>query len=115
MTGNEDAAAQMSFLGTTIGHVGPFDINASWSNYQERFEFFFEANNVTNENKKRAILLAQLGAQAYEVLRSLLTPQTPKDFTYTEIAAKLQGHFNPTPNEIVERFNSKESKRKMNQ
>ncbi len=107
MANEESAANQVQIHNylQTIGHVGPLDINASWSNYQERLEFFFEANNVTDENKKRAMLLAQFGEAAYEILRSLVTPQTPKDFTYTQIINKLQGHFNPTPNEIVERFN----------
>lgn len=91
--------------GPVIGHLGPFDVSTSWSNYQERLEFFFEANDIVDVGKKRAILLTQFGASAYEVLRSLVTPQGPKDFTYEQLVVKLKNHFNPKPNEIIERFN----------
>lgn len=44
-----------------------------WKNYVERFNFYFPANDLTNKNKKRAILLSVVGAKNYGVL--LITGQ----------------------------------------
>lgn len=68
-------------------------------------EFFFEANNVANDGMKKAIFISASKDDVYEIIRSLSTPLTPKDFTYTEIIEKLDSHFTPAPNEIVQRFN----------
>lgn len=78
-------------------------------------EFYFEANGIDSDVTKRAILLSQIGAAAYELLRSLVSPLTPRDLTYNEIIERLNEHFNPVPNEIVERFNFNRRVQKFNE
>lgn len=92
-------------LQNIVGFVGPFEINKSWLNYQERLEFYFEANGIDSDVTKRAILLSQIGEATYELLRSLVAPVTPRDLSYAEIVERLNNHFNPAPNQIVERYN----------
>lgn len=87
-----------------VGRLDPYDVNSPWDSYAERVEFFFTANNITDENKKKAILLTSIGDKTYETIRALAAPETPKDLSYADIVSKLKEHLNPAPNEIIQRF-----------
>ena len=53
-----------------------------WCQYMEWLDHFFQANEVTNVNKKRVILLKMIGPSAYKLLRNLLAPAKLKEKTY---------------------------------
>ena len=72
--------------------------------YVERINFYFVANNVTQEAEKKAILLTEMGGKAYQVIRNLLAPSTPGEAMFNQIATLMQEHTKPTPNVIVQRF-----------
>ncbi|XP_036338916.1 uncharacterized protein LOC118748513 [Rhagoletis pomonella] len=88
----------------SFGKLEPFQPTMAWNNYKERMEFYFEANGIANDTSMRAIFLSCVGEATYEIIRSLLTPLTPKDVSSHEIVEKLDKHFHPKPNEIVQRF-----------
>ena len=71
--------------------------------YLERVELYFTANDVT-EDKKVPILLSVIGAKTYALLRSLLTPTAPKDKSFADIKKELESHFEPKPNRAAERY-----------
>lgn len=50
------------------------------------------------------MLLSGVGATTYSLLRSLVSPQLPKDKTYEELTNVLKAHLNPKTSEIVQRF-----------
>ena len=53
-----------------------------WLQYVERLEQFFEANDLTGEDKavkRRATFLLLIGPESYKLLRSLLAPAKPKE------------------------------------
>ncbi|KRY99853.1 hypothetical protein T11_16783, partial [Trichinella zimbabwensis] len=77
---------------------------ASWELYVERLNFYFEANDITSAEKKRAILMSVCGPSAYVMIRSLLTPRSLNEVTFEEIVSKVKEHFNPAPSEIVFRL-----------
>ena len=54
----------------------------TWSEYIERLELYFEANDVDSAEKKRAILLNACGAGMYKLIRSLAAPAKPSDVEY---------------------------------
>ena len=88
-----------------IGCVGEFkDKEDSWQFYIDRLEQFFIANDVNNQNKKKAILLSSVGAKTYKLVTSLAQPQSPRDLTYNQIVGLVQNHQNPKPSAIVQRF-----------
>ena len=98
---------------SVIGHPGAFDADQeSWTQYSERVDFFFQANEITDASKKRATLLAIIGPSAYKLLRSLVAPKKPDEKTYAELVAAMANHHNPAPSEIVQRyrFNSRSRK-----
>ena len=74
-----------------------------WSNYIERVHFYFEANDIADESKKRAILLSVVGPRNYSVLRGLADNQ-PEEKTFDELAELMKRHLKPAPNVIHERF-----------
>ena len=62
----------------THGTVSPFYPNKeSWTNYAERLDHYFLANDVADVGKKRSILFSACGPQTYKLICSLIeTPAT---------------------------------------
>ena len=97
-------------MAAQIGKTTSFDEKLEeWTQYVERLEHFFTANDHTDDDKKKAILLSSIGPTAYKLLRSLVSPQKSGDKTYRELVGIMKKHHNPTPSETVERhkFNSR--------
>ncbi|KAL6471846.1 hypothetical protein MHYP_G00204960 [Metynnis hypsauchen] len=92
-------------MAAVIGSVAPFDnATQSWEEYNEMLDCFFEANDIKEPDRRRAVLLSVVGATTYSLLRNLVSPELPKAKTYDQLIAELKKHFNPTPSEIVQRF-----------
>ncbi|CAI5670817.1 unnamed protein product [Oreochromis niloticus] len=92
-------------MATTVGSVAPFDSELqSWEEYCEILDYFFVANDIKEEEKKRAVLLSCVGAQTYALIRNLLSPVKPGDRSYAELVGLLDNHFHPKPSEIVQRW-----------
>ena len=54
-------------MATLFGHVGEFDDSKEeWIQYVERLDHFYEANGITENDKKRAILLTTIGPVTYK-------------------------------------------------
>jgi len=62
-----------------IGKIDEFrDEAENWTQYQERLEQFFVANDI-QDDKQRAVLSSVCGAKTYALVRSLLAPAQPCD------------------------------------
>ena len=90
----------------THGTVSPFYPNKeSWTNYAERLDHYFLANDVADAGKKRSILLSACGPQTYKLIRSLIeTPATLNTTSYADIVKLVKDHYEPKPSAIVKRF-----------
>ncbi|KAL2095791.1 hypothetical protein ACEWY4_007939 [Coilia grayii] len=89
----------------TFGRIDAFDSSTEqWSRYAERLNFYFVANSISDDDKKRAILLTVCGPVVYGVLRDLIAPSEPADMSFNDLVTKLQDHYDPKSNVIVERF-----------
>ena len=87
-----------------LGTVKEWDsAEEDWTHYIERVKFFFSANDVSMEGKKRAILLSIVGAKHYVVLRGL-TENKLEEKTFEELCTLMERHIRPAPNVIHERF-----------
>ena len=75
-----------------------------WSEYSERFTFYFTANVITTDAKKRAVLLRCCGPATFRLLRSLVLPGKLDDFSFEELVIKMKEHKEPQPSVIVRRF-----------
>lgn len=97
-------------MATVFGKVDEFDgSKEEWTQYVERVNHFFEANDIADAGKKRAILLSVIGSSTYALLRNLVSPAKPGEKSYDELVSVLKDHYNPTPSETVQRsrFNSR--------
>ena len=88
---------------SAFGTITEFNPKGDWSSYKERLEFYFEANNISEEEKKRAVFF-RLWARKHELVRGLIAPRKPKELVYDNIVKELDTHFTPSVNVIVERF-----------
>ena len=66
------------------GVIEAFVINGgeSYDEWKERLEFYFIANGVEEAAKKKAILLSNIGKEAYHLIRNLCAPGSPTTKTY---------------------------------
>ena len=89
----------------SIGHMDPYDDSSEiFSIYLERFEMFVAANGITDDGKKKATYLSVIGPKTYALLRSLTTPDKPKDKDFAALTQLLTNHLSPAPLEIAETY-----------
>ena len=86
----------------THGKTGEFSSQREdWLAYSERLEEYFIANDIESSDKKKAILLSVVGAETYQLIRSLVAPAKPKEKTLVKL---VQEHHQPIPSAIVQRY-----------
>ena len=77
-----------------FGNIGEFlESKESWSQYAERFEQFFAANDIAID-KKKSVFLATIGSAAYNTLGNLVAPQKPVDESYTRLVELMSSYYN---------------------
>ena len=63
-----------------IGKLGKFCTDVEdWSQYSVRMEFYFVANGVRGDVKKKTTFLSAIGLSNYKLLRSLIALTTVQD------------------------------------
>ncbi|XP_039511288.1 uncharacterized protein K02A2.6-like [Pimephales promelas] len=99
-----------------VGTLTAFDSQTqTWEEYVEVLGHFFVANEIEEEEKKRAILLSSVGSRTYSLMRNLLSPNKPGEKSYEDLTDLLQSHYNPKPSEIVQRFKFNSRTRAVNE
>ena len=78
-------------------------------------EFFFLANSVEDDNKKKAALLSSCVSDTYKLFKSLVAPEDIGRSSYAEIKRLMGERKNPKPNQIAERFKFNSRNRKSNE
>ena len=76
------------------------EFNSSEENihdYLDRLSFYLEANDVTIEAKKRAVLLTVIGPQQFRLLKDLCAPSSPATKSFNELSKLLTDHHAPAP------------------
>ena len=88
----------------SVGKIGVFESEKEeWRHYIERLEFYFEANDVKDDGKKKAILLSVCGPAAYRTIRSAsAAPLTTA--SYHQIKRQTEDHLDPTPSKATRRW-----------
>ena len=65
---------------------------------------FLERSGITTEGKKKATFLTVCGRKTYSLVRSLISPQKPKDVSFDDLIKIIKEHQDPTPSGLVSRF-----------
>ena len=88
-----------------IGQVSAFDPEEeSWTEYKERLEHYFLANDVTDEKKKKSVLIAVVGSKTYKLMRNLCKPKQPGELKFEELCEVLTKHHEPKLSDTVARL-----------
>ena len=92
-------------MASLLGSIEQFDPKyGDWSEYTERLEQYFLANDINDDKKQTAVFLTVIGSDTYSLLRNLLTPEKPSQKPVEELIQILSEHLNPKPITIAERY-----------
>ena len=95
---------------TTIGKVEEYDLRKkNWTSYMARVRQYFKANGVKPE-MYTAILITVIGGEAYDLMTDLCSPKKPEDVEFEALVKLMQGHLEPKPSEIAERYKFRHKK-----
>ena len=86
-----------------FGTVSEWELDTDMTEWVERLEQWFVANNIENAERKRALFLSVIGKRGYHLLRGL-SQNNPTAKSYDELKKLLLDHVNPKPNVITQRF-----------
>ena len=80
-----------------------------WTQYVEQVKHFFDANDIANAGKKRAVLSLIIGLSTYFLVWNLVSPAKQGKKSCDKLVSVLKNYYNPTPSETVQRsrFNSR--------
>ena len=94
---------EKSSMSSLLGRIDEFnDTKEDWSQYVERVNHCFDANGITDADKK-LVFLAVIGPTTYTLVKNLVSPAKPGEKSYDKLVKVLKEHFNPTPSETVQR------------
>ncbi|CAG2229284.1 unnamed protein product [Mytilus edulis] len=88
----------------TYGKLDSFDESEDWTQYVERMEHYFNANEIDEEDQKRDIFLSVCGKNIYKLIRDLLAPAKPGTKSLADLTKLVKDHRDPVPSEIIQRF-----------
>ena len=89
--------------------IGHFDSNEEdWTSYTEHMEQYFIANDIAEDAKKKGIFISSCGPQTYQLLKSLVAPERPRDKSYQVLTQALKNHYQPKPSKIIQRHSRKQ-------
>ena len=87
-----------------FGSIGEFtESQESWSQYVQRLEQFFAANDIPDE-KKASVFLATVGPAAFHILSNLVAPNKPGEESYARLIETMSEFYNPKPLVTVQRY-----------
>ena len=88
-----------------LGLIDSFNHNSDdMSEYIERVDQYFYANDINDAGKKTAIFLTVIGSDTYSLLRNFLAPVSWSTKTVEELFETLKEHLKPQPVVIAERY-----------
>ena len=87
-----------------LGCINEFSSEVGdFTEWIERLEQWFVANQIEDTVRKRALLLSLIGAKGYKLIRNL-AQNKPSEKSYDELTKLMKDHLQPKPNEIAERY-----------
>ncbi|KAK9730119.1 Integrase core domain [Popillia japonica] len=99
-----------------LGNLQTFDHkNSDFTVFNERLNQFFVANSITEETKRKAILLNSLSEECYILVRNLCVPDLPENKTFSALVKILKEHFCPVKSYFAERLAFFSARRKSNE
>ena len=90
--------------GAQFGRIDEFQPSKeTFTEYEERLNFFFEANDVVKDSKKRAIFLTVVGPTQFRLLKDLSQPRSVSELPFSDLCRLLRNHHEPAPPKFLQR------------
>ncbi|XP_044760857.1 uncharacterized protein LOC123318303 [Coccinella septempunctata] len=90
---------------SSVGNLREFHLNITdWNIYKARLNNYFSANEISDTNKQRAILLNMLDEEAYKLIFNICSPDLPEDKSYNSLLELFDKHFTPKKSVLAERY-----------
>ncbi|KAK4875936.1 hypothetical protein RN001_012358 [Aquatica leii] len=88
-----------------VGHLREFNPQTcDWQIFKSRMENFFVANEIKDEDRKRAIVLNILNEEAYKLVFNLCLPTQPEKMKYVDLLRIITEHFKPQQSVFSARY-----------
>ena len=72
----------------------------NWRSYVVQLNYYFIANEITEDKKKVAVLLSACGSDTFKTICSLVDAETMKDIAYADLVKRLSEHYDPVPAKV---------------
>ena len=76
----------------------------SVDDYKERFALFCAANDIDDNDKRKAVFLASVETSTYTLLKNSVRPRKPQELTLADFVELLRKYYQPRVVVIAERF-----------
>ena len=85
----------------THGEFSAFNpVKEHWTAYIERAHYYFIANDVKTDEKKRAILFSGCGPETYQTISSIADAETLRNSKFEELVEIISTHYDPKPSSL---------------
>ncbi|KAK7112338.1 hypothetical protein V1264_011807 [Littorina saxatilis] len=98
-------------MATALPHFDKFPVHSEeatagtrWKKWLARFELLMTGLNITNNNRKKALLLHYAGEEVFDIYDSMSDEQQGDQGAYATTVASLTQHFTPKRNVDFETF-----------
>lgn len=82
----------MSFIGESPSFDAFCDDN--WKEFSEKLDIFLSLNDITENNRKTAVLISCVCEETYDIMRSLCYPIKPNQKSYDDLIQLLNSLYN---------------------
>ena len=88
-----------------MGKIARYVVGSDWSSFIDQLDFFFLANGISQDARKKWILLSSLPPETFQTLRDVLRPAALKDegVTYDTITKAMGSHTKPERSPLLAR------------
>ena len=96
---------RIKLIMATYGSLSAFiSSTTNWQLYVDQLNYYFIANEITEDKNKVAVLLSACGSDTFKTICSLVDAETMKDIAYADLVKRLSEHYDPVPSSIVQRY-----------
>lgn len=97
---------------TYLGDIEVFRKEKKWSAFSSQLDAFMILNDITDEDKKAALLLTKLSSEVFAEVKAACEPQEILKVKYDDLNSKLKEIYEPEKNECLLRIAFKDRKQK---
>lgn len=101
---DEEEDKHIKMATSFFGNIENYVLGDDFDVYVERMEHLLTLNKVMDDKMKVSFFISLAGNDVYKILKSLVAPKKPNEFTYKQIIESLKTNFKPKKNKTAERF-----------